>query len=455
MNSLICKTSDIKKELNYKGILNDFKKSEELINYLIEKRKIVSIANPHQINKSLFKVYSNHLFKLTKEYCEAKNIKSWEHFCAQPETNKVTKILWSFGIKGAYFSSLEEQSNTLEQSTDESISLEDIHYIAEVHYGFKGSTKALQSQLQRDYGSVAEFCLEYGLPLNASSWEKSETAIRVAKKIGSISQIEKKSPSLLKFLETHKLLEELNLPIHQSDFLIYSLLSYVCNTDKDLFTTIVEQWFIISNYGELSEDIPDVILKLKDSLSPQELGILYHDLQKVLSFKEDSHDIEKIVDMAFETWQTKMVSFAEQANVFSKKLFKPNTESQAIGYLIFQMISIDGQIHHDEILQFRNHLSSCKPFKARSVLAGVNFSLHNNQRNSILDFEHLLGKTKEREEAILNCCSYLKKNSLPAVIEQVLTLLKIIMKADNYIHKNEKWLMELIDKNLNESNQAA
>ena len=128
-----------------------------------------------------------------------------------------------------------------------------------VHHGFQGSHSSLKKQIQNKYGSLAEFCLEFDLAINATCWEKEETAIRVAKKIGSLDRIQVRSQSLFNFLQKEGLIEKIGLPENQVDILIKSILEYACQSESRLYGSIIEQWFLREDNLGVIEDIPDVV----------------------------------------------------------------------------------------------------------------------------------------------------------------------------------------------------
>jgi len=211
MDSLIKSVAELKELSGYKGGINQFRRSKELVNICRREGFIADIKNPSDICKPMFDEYYTHLCALAKKYLfEHRKLKHWDKFAASPNNRKAHKILHEFGVargSGIFSDEPEDKYDPIESSTKK-ITLEELYDVYQVKYNFDGSFISFKRQLQKVYGSYAEFCLEKGLDINTTRWESDETAIRVARKLGSIAAVKEKSPSLLKYLEDKKLLNE-------------------------------------------------------------------------------------------------------------------------------------------------------------------------------------------------------------------------------------------------------
>lgn len=210
MDKLLKTVAELKELSGFKGNLKQFKSSNDLVVYCRKHGYIAEVRNPSDINKASADDYYTHLCCLAKKYLfDNTDLKTWEKFAAHPDNRKVQKILHEFGVargSGIFSEQPEQKYHPLEPDSKR-ITLEDLYEVYQIKHNFGGSFIAFKRQLQNTYGSYAEFCLEKGLDINTTKWESEETALRVAKKLGSLSEVKKKSPSLLKYLEDKKLLK--------------------------------------------------------------------------------------------------------------------------------------------------------------------------------------------------------------------------------------------------------
>jgi hypothetical protein len=210
MDSFIRSIADLKVMAGYKGSLAQFKSSKELVKCCRANGVIADIKKPSDICKASFDEYYTHLCALAKKYLfEHRHLKYWEKFATSPTNQKVHKILHEFGVargSGIFSDQPEDKYDPIESNTKK-ITLEELYEVYQIKFNFDGSFLAFKKQIQKAYGSYAEFCLAKGLEINSTKWESDETAIRVARKLGSVETVKEKCPSLLKYLEDKKLIK--------------------------------------------------------------------------------------------------------------------------------------------------------------------------------------------------------------------------------------------------------
>ncbi|KYG67624.1 hypothetical protein AZI85_17240 [Bdellovibrio bacteriovorus] len=211
MDSLVRSVAELKEMAGYKGNLAKFKSSKELVLCCRKFGVIADIKDPSDICKSSFDDYYTHLCALAKKYLfEHRDLKFWSKFATSHDNRKVHKIFHEFGVargSGIFSEEPDDKYDPTESNTTK-ITLEELYDVYQIKYNFDGSFLSFKKQIQKAYGSYAEFCLAKGLDINTTKWESDETAIRVARKLGSVDAVKEKCPSLLKYLEDKKLLRE-------------------------------------------------------------------------------------------------------------------------------------------------------------------------------------------------------------------------------------------------------
>ena len=443
MESLLECLSEIKRKVNFKGSNTDFKKSKELLDYCIERKVIVGVSSPSQLNLEYYHDYLDHLKGLTEEYLKSRpHIKDRHELISQPEVGgKVAKILHEFGVLGELFRSSEEKH---EADIEGAVTLRHIWELVRVHMGFNGSEASFKRWMQREWGSVAEFCLEQGLAINATHWDSPETAIRVARKIGTPSEIKKKSPALYKYLNKNELLSSVELSGNDLSALINALLGNIWE-DTSSYNKILEKWLLASeNTHQMS--LLEAATALRDVLSAEDLGLLFFDILSLLDGGKGASQKEKkdhkIID---DLWRSKMTPYAEQAIRFKDiKKFTPKSEIDAIGFLLFETMRIDGNLSKDEIVAFKEGLPQWSSRSARRLLSAVNFCLTSLENPSIFILENFLNSSEEREKVSRDCALYLVNNSSSETIKLLVELMRKIALADKHFHKKEKEFINMI-----------
>lgn len=446
MNKYLIELKDAKKEAGFNGSLAEFKKSKELVHFCIQNEKIVRVTSPTQLNLDFFHEYHAHLLKIARAFVRSEKIESWASLETHPEMGKVAKILHDFGVRAELFEALPPNE---EETEDSGVTLSDLWELAKIHYGFKGSEPSFKNWLQEHYGSVAEYCLAKKLPINATKWESQSTALRVAKKLGSINNIKIRSKSLFRYLESENLLSKLDLPDSSSDSLIAGLVKSIWSNEK-IQKSVLDKWYIDGAVSELSPannetEIIALANELSSVLSPEELGLLFYDIGLVFDEDGDPSDTEKKTTMILDkAWRSKMAPYAEQAMRFRKNPFEPHSLVSAIGYVLFQAVSVDGNIQIDEVLELKKGLLEWQDISIRNILAAVNFCLHGSKDDSILGLEHILKIQTKNKESIVNCCGYISQHGSKKLCDLLINHVKAIIQADGDIHENEKWLVDTI-----------
>ena len=209
MDSLIRSVQELKELSGYKGTAKQFKSSKELVTFCRKNQFIADIKHPEDICKNAKEDYFVHLSALAKKYlCENKELKHWEKFKSHPDNRKVHKILFEFGVYADLFSDTPEEKYDPVAPNSKKLTLEEMYEVYQFKYNFDGTFASFKRQITTIYGSYAEYCLEKGYDINNTKWESDEIALRVASKIGNPNDVQKKCPSLLKYLEEHKLMKQ-------------------------------------------------------------------------------------------------------------------------------------------------------------------------------------------------------------------------------------------------------
>lgn len=209
MDNLIKSVKELKELSCYSGSLNQFKSSKELVETCRRLSLIADIKDPSIINKAAFDDYFTHLSALTKIFLfKHRELKVWSKFASHPECRKIQKIFHEIGIarSSGLFTDEEEAFYDPLIPDSKKVTLEELYEVYCIKFNYTGSLPSFKRQITRIYGSYAEYCLEKGYDINSTKWESEETAIRVAKKLGSIDKVKEKSSSLLKYLESRKLI---------------------------------------------------------------------------------------------------------------------------------------------------------------------------------------------------------------------------------------------------------
>lgn len=211
MDQLIRSVKELKELSSYSGSLNQFKSSKDLVDTCRRNGVIADIKDPAVICKSSFDDYFTHLCALTKAFLfQHRDLKLWARFAAHPECRKIQKIFHEIGIarsSGLFTDDVEAEYDPLLPDSKK-VTLEELYEVYRIKFNFNGTLQSFKRQITRTYGSYAEYCLAKGYDINTTKWDSEETALRVARKLGSVDETQRKSPSLLKYLGDRKLLKK-------------------------------------------------------------------------------------------------------------------------------------------------------------------------------------------------------------------------------------------------------
>jgi hypothetical protein len=204
MDQFLISLIEARKQSAFEGSSRQFKGSRELVEFCIKNSKIVESVHPSEMNEDYYNYYFNFLVEKTLEASKVvEDLKGIDDLKNRPSFRKVFKILWDFGVIGEIRNKHDSKANSdtkENQRSPNSITIKELYVVYQVKENFSGSELAFKKQVQKLYGSFAEYCLVKGYDINTSKWESDETAIRVAKKLGSKAAIQAKSKSLYNYL---------------------------------------------------------------------------------------------------------------------------------------------------------------------------------------------------------------------------------------------------------------
>jgi hypothetical protein len=209
MDALLKQLKDIKLAAKFDGTVLEFVALDDFT-AICKKLKVV----PVNIKLSMLpqdgqESFVNYLVEITHKFVLKEKIESWSEFKRHPDCFKIEKLLFQFGVRGALFPLDEENSNDgpllLE---DRKITFFEFYELCQIQFNFDGSFGSFKKMISKKYGSFAEYCLSRGYDINNTKWESDETAIRVARKIGSPAEVKAKSSSLYKYLDDRNLFPE-------------------------------------------------------------------------------------------------------------------------------------------------------------------------------------------------------------------------------------------------------
>lgn len=202
---------DIKKEIGYVDLIDKLKVDECLLRYCEDAQIIVKNLRPIDFRnrKTERNKYTDHLLRLTQKFLRVHpEIRTWEEFKSHQETKSVWRLLNEFGVRQEIFPS-KIGNDEKEERSKTNLTLSEFYEVCQIHFHFNGTFESFKRSIQRQYGSFAEYCLMKGYDINSTKWENDETAIRVAKKLGSREEVKKQSSSLYKYLTDKKLWEKI------------------------------------------------------------------------------------------------------------------------------------------------------------------------------------------------------------------------------------------------------
>lgn len=212
MDSKLKALKDIKEAIKYEGSVTELKNDDRLLDYCFKNFVIVKLK-PGDLSREQREKYIDFLVEMTKDHITSRpEVTTWDDFKKLPDTKKVHGMLHEFGVKGEVFPYEKNKVDTQSpERSKTSLTLDEFYELCQVQFNYNGSLGSFKKFIAKQYGSFAEYCIIKGYDVNNTKWENDETALRVARKLGSRDAIAKRSKSLLKYLEDKELLSEVFL----------------------------------------------------------------------------------------------------------------------------------------------------------------------------------------------------------------------------------------------------
>lgn len=209
MDDKLRSLKEVKEALAYEGSLTQLKSDEKLLNFCFKNCVIVKLS-PSSLTPEQREKYTDFLVSLTKEFLEENSeIKDWTDFKQRNDTRKIHKYLYEVGVTGEVLPYEPVTEESLKQDkTKTSLTVEEFYELCQIQFHFNGTLSSFKRILAKEYGSFAEYCILKGYDINKTKWENDETAIRVARQLGSIDEVKIRSKSLFKYLTDKKLFDE-------------------------------------------------------------------------------------------------------------------------------------------------------------------------------------------------------------------------------------------------------
>lgn len=207
--------------------------------------------------------------------------------------------------------------------------------------------------------------------------------------------------------------------------------------------TFMEQEIINTKPDTLLKDVDTYSKDLKNELSDLSLSVLYKDIKDIVLSDGDIVDIERqCLSVIEENWSEKLVDVDSLIYKMSnKEAFKPDNCLVALGFLFLVTMKSDGHIDKREIEKLRENLKVWNNENARIIHAVVNMAEMAIESNDILGiFDEEEPLTLGTKASITNCAKFLKDSEYVGLRRIMYEQIMGIIKADNVIHENEKWI---------------
>ena len=208
MDNLIVLAKDAKDSSGYVGSTDEFKHSAEVVSWCVENRRIIRLS-PQEMTGAEKNRYTDFLVSLMREYLIAHpKVTTWSEFASLPENNKTQALFHQFGVRGEVFGveSFQDDEAPRAERSRKNLTFMEFYELCQIQFHYEGSFGSFKKLIARKYGSFAEYCILRGYDINGTKWENDETAIRVAQKLGSLTEIKNRAGSLYKYLHDHRLL---------------------------------------------------------------------------------------------------------------------------------------------------------------------------------------------------------------------------------------------------------
>lgn len=210
MDRLVTTTHEAKEAAGFSGTSEEFKCSSALVDWCIRTGKIVRLA-PQDMPKSEKERYTDFLVGVMRRYLrDNPDVTRWSDFSSRPENRKVQALFHQFGVRGEVFGiegfTGEELPGPERSKTN--ITIEEFYEVCQIQFHYQGSLGSFKKLIARKYGSFAEYCITKGYDINGTKWESDETALRVARRLGSIEAIQARARTLYKYLLDRGMLDK-------------------------------------------------------------------------------------------------------------------------------------------------------------------------------------------------------------------------------------------------------
>lgn len=209
VDDFIVQASDARSFARFEGTTAEFKLSSMVVDWCIREKKIVRLS-PQEMSRKDKDRYTDYLVSLLKSYLKSHSeISSWVDFASRKENIKIQSLFHQFGVRGEVFGfeSFKEDDTKTERSKT-NLTFEEFYEMCQIQFHYQGSFGSFKKMIARKYGSFAEYCVDRGYDINGTRWDSNETALRVAKKLGSLEAIKLRAVSLYKYLSEKGLLEQ-------------------------------------------------------------------------------------------------------------------------------------------------------------------------------------------------------------------------------------------------------
>ena len=207
--------------------------------------------------------------------------------------------------------------------------------------------------------------------------------------------------------------------------------------------TFIEQEILNTNPDVLIEDINTYSKDLLNELGDLSLSILYKDIKNIVLSDGDISQIErKCLTVIEKNWSEKLVDVDDLIyRMCNREIFVPDNYLIALGFLFLVTMKADGHIDKREIKKLRDNLKVWNNENARIIHAVVNMAETAIESNDILGiFDEEEPLTLNTKTSITNCAKFLKNTEYVGLRRIMYEQIMGIIKADNIVHDNEKWI---------------
>ena len=207
--------------------------------------------------------------------------------------------------------------------------------------------------------------------------------------------------------------------------------------------TFIEQELINTKPEVLLKDVDTYSKDLRGELSDISLSVLYKDIKDIVLSDGDIVDIErKCLSVVEDNWREKLVDIDSLVHkMCNKDVFCPENCLVALGFLFLATMKADGHIDKREIKKLRDNLKVWNNENARIIHAVVNMAEMAIESNDILGiFDEEEPLTLNTKTSITNCAKFLKNTEYVGLRRIMYEQIMGIIKADNIVHDNEKWI---------------